>query len=62
MFPRSCTSTTGPRMHAWGDHFSPIFYAMAPFVWLLPSVSVVLVLQTVALALDPTLEVRPGRR
>ena len=40
----------GPRMHAWGDHFSPIFYVFAPLVRVAPSVSLVLVIQAMALA------------
>jgi uncharacterized membrane protein len=39
------------RMHAWGDHFSPIFYALAPLQWLAPGALSVLLAQTVALAL-----------
>jgi uncharacterized membrane protein len=43
---------TTVRMHAWGDHFSPILYTLVPFVRLLPDASVVaLVFQTVVLAL-----------
>ena len=38
------------RMHAWGDHFSPIFYALAPFQWLAPGAVVLLLAQTAALA------------
>ena len=41
----------GPdRMHAWGDHFSPIFYALAPLQWLAPGAVSVLLAQTVGLA------------
>jgi uncharacterized membrane protein len=42
---------TTVRMHAWGDHFSPVFYALVPFVWLAPDASTVLLIQTVVLAL-----------
>ena len=42
---------TTVRMNAFGDHFSPIFYALAPFVRLLPDTSVPLLIQTFALAL-----------
>jgi len=38
------------RMHAWGDHFSPIFYALAPLQWIAPGPISVLLAQTVALA------------
>ena len=38
------------RMHAWGDHFSPIFYALAPLQWVAPGAVSVLLAQTVALA------------
>jgi uncharacterized membrane protein len=37
-------------MHAWGDHFSPIFYALAPLQWLAPGAPSLLLAQTVALA------------
>jgi uncharacterized membrane protein len=39
------------RMHAWGDHLSPIFYAMAPLQWVAPGAVSVLLAQTVGLAL-----------
>lgn len=42
---------TTVRMNAFGDHFSPIFYALAPFVRLFPDASVPLLIQTFALAL-----------
>jgi uncharacterized membrane protein len=38
------------RMNAWGDHLSPVFYALAPLQWLFPGAVSVLVAQTVALA------------
>jgi uncharacterized membrane protein len=38
------------RMHAWGDHFSPIFYALAPLMWIAPGAISLLLAQTVALA------------
>jgi uncharacterized membrane protein len=38
------------RMHAWGDHFSPIFYAMAPLQWVAPGALSVLLAQTAGLA------------
>jgi uncharacterized membrane protein len=40
-----------PEMHAWGDHLSPIMYVFAPAFWLVPSPVVLLVAQSVALAL-----------
>ena len=39
------------RMHAWGDHFSPILYTLVPFVRLVPDAIVTLLFQTVVLAL-----------
>ena len=42
---------TTVRMHAWGDHFSPILYTLVPFVWLVPDAIVALLFQTVVLAL-----------
>jgi uncharacterized membrane protein len=42
---------TTVRMHAWGDHFQPILYVLVPLVWLVPSVSLILLAQVVALAL-----------
>jgi uncharacterized membrane protein len=38
------------RMHAWGDHLSPIFYALAPLQWLAPGAASVLLAQTAGLA------------
>ena len=40
-----------PEMHAWGDHLSPIMYLFAPAFWLAPGPVVLLVAQSVALAL-----------
>ena len=41
----------GPdRMHAWGDHFSPIFYALVPLQWLAPGAVSVLLAQAIGLA------------
>ena len=40
-----------PEMHAWGDHLSPIVYLFAPLFWLAPGAGVLLVGQSVALAL-----------
>jgi uncharacterized membrane protein len=40
-----------PEMHAWGDHFSPIMYLFVPAFWLLPAPGVLLVAQSIALAL-----------
>jgi uncharacterized membrane protein len=40
-----------PEMHAWGDHLSPIVYLFVPFFWLLPGPVVLLIGQSVALAL-----------
>jgi uncharacterized membrane protein len=42
---------TTVRMHAWGDHFSPILYTLVPFVRLAPDASVALLFQTIVLAL-----------
>ncbi len=40
-----------PEMHAWGDHFSPIMYGFVPLFWLWPGPTVLLIVQSVALAL-----------
>jgi uncharacterized membrane protein len=40
-----------PPMHAWGDHLSPIVYLFVPAFWLAPGPVVLLVAQSVALAL-----------
>ena len=40
-----------PEMHAWGDHLSPIVYLFVPAFWLMPSATVLLVGQSVLLAL-----------
>src|SRR5262249_22307381 len=40
-----------PEMHAWGDHFSPIMYLFVPAFWLAPGPGVLLVAQSIALAL-----------
>jgi uncharacterized membrane protein len=40
-----------PEMHAWGDHLSPIMYVFAPAFWLAPGAVVLLIAQSVALAL-----------
>ena len=40
-----------PEMHAWGDHLSPIMYLFAPAFWVVPGAVVLLVAQSVALAL-----------
>ncbi len=40
-----------PEMHAWGDHLSPIVYLFVPAFWLVPSAPVLLVGQSVLLAL-----------
>ncbi len=45
------TYVAADRMHAWGDHLSPIFYALAPLEWLAPGAVVLLLTQTAALAL-----------
>jgi len=44
------TYVVADRMQAWGDHFSPIFYALAPLQWLAPGAVSLLLAQTVALA------------
>lgn len=40
-----------PEMHAWGDHLSPIMYLFVPLFWVAPGGPVLLVVQSVALAL-----------
>ena len=40
-----------PEMHAWGDHLSPIMYLFVPAFWVAPGPVVLLVAQSVALAL-----------
>jgi len=40
-----------PEMHAWGDHFSPIMYLFVPAFWMAPGAVILLVAQSVALAL-----------
>ncbi|MGH7385913.1 MAG: DUF2079 domain-containing protein, partial [Candidatus Rokuibacteriota bacterium] len=40
-----------PEMHAWGDHLSPIMYVFVPAYWLAPGPVILLVAQSVALAL-----------
>jgi uncharacterized membrane protein len=40
-----------PEMHAWGDHLSPILWAIVPAFWLAPGPITLLVLQSIALAL-----------
>jgi uncharacterized membrane protein len=40
-----------PEMHAWGDHLSPIMYLFVPAFWLAPGAVVLLIAQSVALAL-----------
>jgi uncharacterized membrane protein len=44
------TYVAADRMHAWGDHLSPIFYALAPLQWVAPGAVSLLLAQTVALA------------
>ncbi len=43
--------TTLPPLHFWGEHFSPVFYLLAPLEWLAPGAPVLLVAQAVILAL-----------
>ncbi len=40
-----------PEMHAWGDHLSPVMYLFVPAFWLAPGPVVLLIAQSVALAL-----------
>jgi len=40
-----------PEMNAWGDHLSPIMYLFVPAFWLVPGAGVLLVAQSIALAL-----------
>lgn len=42
--------TTLPRVHAWGEHLSPVFYLLAPLQWVAPGAPVLLVAQTLILA------------
>jgi uncharacterized membrane protein len=42
---------TLPAMHAWGDHFSPVLYLLAPLGWLTFTAPALLLAQTVILAL-----------
>lgn len=44
------TYVSPDRMHAWGDHFSPVFYALAPLQWPAPGAVSVLLAQTIGLA------------
>lgn len=44
-------STSLPEMHAWGDHFSPILYLLAPFLVLFPDAVLLLIVQSVLFAL-----------
>ncbi|HTO12026.1 MAG TPA: DUF2079 domain-containing protein [Candidatus Binatia bacterium] len=39
-----------PPMHAWGDHLSPILYALVPLGWLSPVAPALLLAQTLILA------------
>ena len=39
-----------PEMHAWGDHLSPIMYALAPAFWVAPGAVTLLIFQSIALA------------
>ncbi|MBI2205038.1 MAG: DUF2079 domain-containing protein [Candidatus Rokubacteria bacterium] len=41
---------TLPPMHAWGDHFSPVFYLFAPIAWIAPGAAALLIAQTLILA------------
>jgi uncharacterized membrane protein len=40
-----------PEMHAWGDHFSPIMWALVPAFWVLPGPPMLLAAQAVILSL-----------
>jgi uncharacterized membrane protein len=42
--------TTLPPLHFWGEHFSPIFYVLAPLMWVWPGAPVLLLVQTLILA------------
>lgn len=44
------TYVAADHMHAWGDHLSPIFYALAPLQWIAPGAVSLLLTQTLALA------------
>jgi uncharacterized membrane protein len=41
---------TLPAMHAWGDHFSPILYLLAPLAFIAPITPALLIAQTLSLA------------
>ena len=41
---------TLPPLHAWGDHFSPVFYLAAPVAWILPIAQTLLLAQTLVYA------------
>ena len=41
---------TLPAMHAWGDHFSPVFYLFVPVAWVWPGAVPLLLAQTFVLA------------
>jgi uncharacterized membrane protein len=40
-----------PEMNAWGDHFSPIMYLFVPLFWVVPGPVVLLIAQSIILAL-----------
>lgn len=42
--------TTMPPVHFWGEHFSPVFYLLAPLIAVLPRPETLLVAQTAILA------------
>jgi uncharacterized membrane protein len=42
--------TTLPPVHFWGEHFSPVFYLLAPLTWIAPAAAPLLLAQTVILA------------
>jgi len=47
--PWSTMPTVGRPINFWGEHFSPIFYLLAPLQWVWPGAAVLLVVQTLIL-------------
>ncbi|OGK99819.1 MAG: hypothetical protein A3D33_15250 [Candidatus Rokubacteria bacterium RIFCSPHIGHO2_02_FULL_73_26] len=47
---RTTMPTTPNPISFWGEHFSPVFYLLAPLEWLAPGAEVLLVAQTLILA------------
>jgi len=47
---RTTMPTTPSPISFWGEHFSPVFYLLAPLQWLAPGAEILLVAQTLILA------------